>query len=564
MRWLVLVLIAGCVHGAVVPAVPGMGKVHWAIDTRSPEAQRHFDNGLAAAWGFNYDEAVYEFNVAIHADRECAMCNWGMAYAFGPNINEVMKQYPGAYDTAKRAASLAKTPVEQALTKALLARFAPNPMYTTDDRSKMDDAYLAAMRDAAKLAPDNPDVQTLLAEALWMATPLGLPGWEPDRTTKYPHVTEAVQLLEKIVARWPDHIGAIHFYIHASDGSPYMEKSVQAAVRLATLAPQSGHLLHMPSHLTLKLGRYADAIAENRAAIAADKHYVDSWGHGTSYEGFTMHPRSYLLYVLTLVGASKEAKELAASLRDDMLKMGPMMMGPQAGEMGNNLVATTAARFGDWDTILAIPAPTAPGPTIGIEFARGLALVAKGKLDEATAELEKIRKGPDMDQGPPPGAPPAPPPGDHDEHHDEPPPGMGLPPLFQKQQHEQLVAAAAAVAAHLEGAIAEARKDHAKAIELLRNVVELEIVFTNKGGELGRPLISARQRLGAVLLAAGQPAEAEAVYRKDLEVIPENGWSLFGLAQALDAQHKPEAAAVRARFEAAWKLADIKLTSSVF
>ncbi|HUS30365.1 MAG TPA: hypothetical protein VMZ53_17775 [Kofleriaceae bacterium] len=564
MRWFASLLLAGCMHSVAAPTIPphpGMGSVHFAIDTRAPAAQQHFDAGLAALYGFNYDEAHYEFLVASHADPSCAMCAWGFAYASGPNINAILKQYQGTYESAQQAATLARTPLEKAITKALVARLSPHMMVSTDERSKLDDAYLAAMREAAKLAPSDPDVQTFLAEALWMATPIGVPGYTKDGIATHPNVTEAVSVLEHVLEAHPDHIGAIHFYIHAVDGSKAMEKAVPFAQKLATLAPESGHLVHMPSHLMLKLGRYAEAIDENRAAIASDKRYLARNPKGGEYEMFSMHPRQYLWYVLLFTGGSREATTLASELRDEMQKMA--MMDPHAADQAAVFAALVAARFGNWDTALSLPPPSGSMSTIATSFARGLALVAKGKLDEAAVEVEKIRKAPDADT--PPSPPPAP--AAHGDHADTPaeaPPPMGGPPeLFVKKQREYTRALSAAFAAQLSGAVTAARGKQEEAIAELRGAVDLEDAVPDMG-ELSKPPVTARQRLGALLLTAGRPADAERVYLADLKVFPENGWSLFGLWKALDAQHKPDAAAARARFEAAWKHADIQLTSSVF
>ena len=198
-----------------------MGNIHHRIETTSPAAQTHFDAGLALAYGFNYDEAMVEFVEATHADPSCAMCWWGIAYTQGPNINAALKQYPPAYDIAVRANKLAKTPIEKALTRAMMARLSANsPMINYKLRAELDEAYLAAMQEAAKLAPDDVDVQTLLGEALMMATPPFIPGWKKDGTPAFPRIEESRRVLEQAVMRAPDHIGAIHFWIHIVDASP--------------------------------------------------------------------------------------------------------------------------------------------------------------------------------------------------------------------------------------------------------------------------------------------------------------------------------------------------------
>ncbi|HSD85884.1 MAG TPA: hypothetical protein VLB44_00160, partial [Kofleriaceae bacterium] len=556
MRCWFLLVMAACVHTlpATSPIDPGMGVVHHAIETRSPEAQRHFDAGLAAAYGFNYDEAFFELNAAIHADPSCAMCWWGLAYVSGPNINAFDKQAPGAYDSAVRAEKLAKSPIERALAKAMQARLTPMMMQIDfKTRGRLDEAYLEAMREVGKLAPTDDDIQTLLAEALMSATPPFIPGWKKDGTPAFPRIDESRQVLEKILARSPDHIGAIHFYIHIVDASPYMEKAVPFAKKLAKLTPHAGHLVHMPSHLYLKLGRYAEADDANRAAIATDAAYLDRSVPGTEYAMFTAHPKQYLWFVLLWEGASAEAWKQAEELRDLVGKMA--MMGPDAADQAAVLEPLTAIRFGQWERILALKDPVGPVSAIPVELGRGLAYVAKGQLDEADKQIAKVLAAPTVGQPPAEAKPEAS--GKHDDmkhddmkhdgmkHDDVPthddhvdPPQMGPDPLLIQKRDEFFRATAASAAAQLSGAVAAARGDTERAISELRRAADLEDHIPDMGENSKLPL-PARQRLGAVLLAAGKPAEAEAAYREDLKQNPENGWSLFGLAKALDAQHKP-------------------------
>ena len=234
MRSLVsAVLLVACVHPASLRIEPGMGHVARSIRTTSPEARRHFEAGLALAYGFNYDEAAYEFVVALHADPSCAMCAWGLAYVSGPNINDPFKQGPAAVDAAARAVSLAKSPVEVALARAIGARFGVVPTMEMPERQKLDAAYTAAMRTAAQAAPDDDDVQTLYAEALIQDTPPFVQAWPKDGSPPLAHVVEARAVIERVLARSPEHIGAIHFYTHIVDGGPYMKLAVPYAERLA-------------------------------------------------------------------------------------------------------------------------------------------------------------------------------------------------------------------------------------------------------------------------------------------------------------------------------------------
>ncbi|MCX5745005.1 MAG: hypothetical protein NT062_21165 [Proteobacteria bacterium] len=545
MRALLLgwLFVLGCHPSA--PVAPGgtsfrMGNAHRTIHTSSPEAQRRFDAGLAALYAFNYDEAAFEFVTAMRADPTCAMCAWGYAMALGPNINAQDKQAPGAHEAATRAQTLARTPVEQALTRALVARFVPAHMelmpVTPDARKQLNTAYAEAMRAVVKQFDDD-DTQVCLAEALLITTSWFDPNYKPDGTPASPLVPEARAAIERVLARAPAHAGAIHYYIHVLDGGPDAGKGVPFAAKLAALAPDAGHLIHMPAHLYYTLGRYAEAEDANLAAIAADQKYLAASQPGQAYARFTMHPQHYLWYVMLVEGKRAEAERLAGTLGHHAAHAGD----PMAEDFGASYRPLTDVRFGLWDDALALPAGRGRLSSIATHFARGLALAAKGKLDDAALEADAIRKVEDK------AAPLA--------------PGTPEPPVVAIVR-AMLTARQAAAALELEGAVAEARGDHARAIELLRQALVEEAKIAPEG-ELPTWPLAIRQRLGAVLLAAGKPADAEAVYRADLEVRPENGWALFGLARALDDQHHPDARQVHARFDAAWKRAETTLTSSV-
>jgi len=530
-----VVLLAACVHaGAIIPSAPGMGKVHRAIATTSPEAQRHFDAGLALAYGFNFDEATYEFLVATRADESCAMCWWGVAYANGPNINEAMKQTPSAFESAQRAASLATTPVEKAITSALTKRYAMGQA-SPDDRKQLHHAYAEAMRAVVRQFPDDLDIEVLASEALMIDTPVG-PNWNKDGTPLSPNIPEAQRLLEHALAADGSHIGAIHYYIHLLDNGPYQDRALPYADRLGTLAPGAGHLVHMPSHLYLHVGRYADAEDANRHAMEADKRYLAHALPGTPYSMFAHHPLDFLWHVLLWEGEKAEALKVGTELMHAQIHMGEMQGDPHPDDGPGIVLLTTYVRFGMWDEILAFDHPGGDRAAIHLHFARGLALVAKGKLDDAGLEA-----GMAMDAGKKP----------IDLST------MPVPPDVIEKVNEQRKLIGEDAAGQVLAAIAEAKGDHAGAIELLKHAVEVE----DEAPELGEPpawALPARQRLGAVLLAAGKPAEAAEVYRADLKAHPHNGWSLFGLAKATGDK------AIEAELEKAWARADVKLTASVY
>lgn len=525
-----VILLAACAHAAVIPPAPGMGVVHHRIATTSPEAQRHFDAGLALAYGFNFDEAEFELMLAGHADPSCAMCWWGMAYAAGPNINETEKQWPFAHELAMRAVSLAKTPLEKALTGALMKRYAMSMMVEPAERRKLSHAYAEAMRAVERQYPDDADVLTLTAEALMLDTPPGTPGWK-DGVPTSPNIPEAQKLLEHALAVAPDHIGAIHFYIHLLDNGPYQDKVVPYADRIGKLAPGAGHLVHMASHVYLHVGRYADAEDANRQAIKADEHFLARSNPVSMYAMFSGHPREFLWHVLLWEGARAEAVKYAALVAKDKAEMA-MMGEPNAADSAATYLPLTYIRFGMWDEALALPDPVGPRTGIVVNYARGLALVAKGKLDDAAKLPETIRKA--------------------SEHKD-----TVDPPELAAKVDEFRTLIADDAASQLEAAIAQAKGDTATALERAHHAVEAE----DKAPPLGEPPawpLPARHRLGALLLAAGKRDEAAAVYREDLKTHPHNGWALLGLAKALGTKE------AQAEFEAAWTRADVKPAASVY
>ena len=560
-------LIACHSKPAVEAPGPGLrlGNVHRPIRTKVPAAQAAFDRGLAALYGFNYDEARFQFAAAMRADAGCAMCVWGYAMASGANINAPEKQWPGSRAAADRFDQLANEPVEKALAEALDARFAPKHREMMPvppaERETLNAAYAVAMRKIARAFPDDDDVQIAYAEALLIDTKRFMPLWDKAGQPTTPHAMEARAAIERVLARSPSSIGAIHYYIHITDMGPYAKLCEPYAEKLGALAPDAGHLVHMPSHTFLYLGRYADAEDVNRAAIAADRRYLDRAPPGMEYEMFTMHPEEYLVYVLFWSGQHAASRTQVEALETNHPPMpNPLGIGP------GYIRALIAARYGRWDDALALPAPEGSLSAIGTHYAQGLALAAKGRLDEAAAKVGPIRAA----IMPPPAAPAPPPqPGEHGHGHGDGatappgPPEMGPPPQFVQRMHEITTADAESAAAQLEAAIAFARGDKDRAIERAEAAVKAEDALSGEGELMSFPL-PARQRLGAYYLAAGRAADAERVFREDLAAHAENGWSLFGLATALDAQKRPDAAGVWERFRVTWKRADTKLTAPVF
>lgn len=516
MRLLVLLLVA-C-HASPRPSTTfAAGNVHRTIKTTSAEAQLHFDRGLAHAYGFNFDEAQYEFGAAVHADPTCAMCQWGLAYVGGANINEREKRWPGIDDAAARAVALAHEPIERRLAEALVVRYRRGAEPVAAAK-----AYADAMHAIAQSAPNDIDVAVLATEAVMLTYPLGAPWW--PRGGSLANIVEARRALEHSLARDSNHIGAIHFYIHLMEDSPDFRAALPYADKLATLAPAAGHLIHMASHLYVKVGRYADAADINNQAIAADEKMLRVMFPGSTYSGFTMHPHHFLWNTQLWLGDHAGAKHST----DHMDHMYAGHMQDDTVGFAETFAAFTAVRFGDWSSALALPISTKSVGGFAVHYGRGLAFVAKHQLDDAAKELALLS----LDT---------------------------VPEAFRPRMQ----AVAEAAKAQISGAIAFAAGDHDKAVAELQRAVSLEDKMDNPL-EPAFWVFPARQRLGAVLLAIGEPREAADVYRQDLVRNPNNGWSLFGLATALDALKDPTAAQTWKQFQAAWSRSDIKLTSSVF
>jgi tetratricopeptide (TPR) repeat protein len=511
----------------------GLGDQRRPITTASGEAQRYFDQGLALIYGFNHDAAIRAFDHALAVDPSCAMCAWGKATALGPNINLPLGPAAAedAYAAGQRALELSKTasPVEQELIAAVAARYTPT--YSAD-RAALDLQYANAMREVRKNHPGDVDVAVLTAEALMNLYPWSY--WTPDAKPKE-HTAELVALLEWAMAQEPTHIGANHYYIHAME-EHFPEKAEPAADRLAPLAPDAGHLVHMPGHIYYRVGRYADAAAVNVNAIASDEAYFARCRPGDFYRAaYYPHNIHFLWAAAATEGQSTEAMATARSLAAKVEEFHAEL--PLVEEF-LAIPVLTLVRFGRWDAVLGEPAPPAGRPYQGAmwHYARGVAFARTGKKGPAAAELAIVRAA-----------------------------------AKDKANEELLLAgntatAAALIAigeAHLEGELFAVTGDTKLSIAALERAVALQDALIYM--EPPPFYFPTRQALGAVLLDAGRAKEAEAVYRADLDMWPKNGWSLFGLSRALLAQRKSDQAAwADEGFQRAWQRADVKLSASRF
>jgi tetratricopeptide (TPR) repeat protein len=518
--------------GALAPRLQKLGPYAFPVNTRSRPAQLFFNQGINLAYGFNHAESGRAFREAARLDPNLAMAYWGQALVLGPNINVPMEpaDEPKAYELVQKAVALKgkASARERDYIDALAKRYTGKK----EDRAAADRAYADAMRALHKKYPADLDAATLFAESLMDLRPWGY--WMGDGTP-YAETPEAVGLIEEVLRRNPQHPGANHFYIHLMEPTVHAAKAEAAADRLLKLVPGAGHMVHMPSHIYARVGRYADASASNELAVAADEDYIAQCrAQGVYPMGYYPHNIHFLWSSATMEGRSalaiSSARKVASKVTDDMMKELPFL----AGFRVPPYFALT--RFGQWDEMLKEPAPGDTSPYLKGTwlYARGLALAAKGQLhdaDVALAEIRRIAADPALNHG-----------------------------LFSPNTAASVFALNPEI---LAGDIAARRKEFDRALAHLERAVRLEdgLVYTEPA-EYHYP---ARQILADVLLQAGRPREAETVYWDDLRRNPENGWSLFGLAKALRAQDKgTDADIVEARFKKAWAKGDVTLTGSRF
>lgn len=509
-----------------VPLYPNLGAHHKRISTRVPATQQYFDQGLRLVYGFNHAEAIRSFTRAAELDPTCAMCYWGIALAYGPHVNAPMDAASGvaAYAALQQALALKShaTTSERAYIEALAQRYEADP---PADRARLDAAYARAMEHVVKSSPKDLDAATLYAEALMDLRPWNY--WRPDGTP-YPGTKEIVRQLKRVISSNPNHPGACHYYIHAVEAvNP--KAAVPCAERLARLMPGEGHMVHMPAHIFIRVGRWNDAVQANHHAIHSDEEFIDGQRPTGVYPlAYYPHNIHFLAFASTMAGRSAQAIEAARALATKV-----NLDAARHVAMLQEMVpyhALTLTTFGKWDAVLAEPLPPEDlrFSYAMAQYARGVASAATGAWAEAHAALERVTAA---DAATPEGA-------------------------------EGKTALSIAVHA-LAGEIATRRGDLDTGITHFREAVTIEdagLYF-----EPPKWYYPIRHSLGAALIQAGRHAEAETVYREDLRRFPENGWSLFGLAQALRGQGKQkDAAATDARFRKAWPNTDVTLTASRF
>ena len=533
------------VHEGVRPApmaseaparlLPGTGDYRFRISTRSPLAQRFFDQGLVLAWGYNFAEAERSFREASRLDPQCAMCRWGIAYSLGPSINHDMTHAAAAaaYDAVGQAVRLSRATgtKERALIEALARRYESAPKA---ERSSLDLAYAGALRRVAQRFPDDADVLTLLADALMI--PRGRDYWRKDGSAE-PWTRDIIAPLERALKIAPDHPGANHFYVHVLEDSPRPERALASAERLRTIAPGVGHLVHMPSHVYLRLGNYEGALRANEEAIAADRVYLAAIAADPGYvSGYVEHNHHFLWYAALMSGHSAAALSAAAELARSAASAAGG--GPLSGTRQHFLVLPlyTQVRFGRWQDILASARPVAAtGYTDGVwHYARGMAYLRTGRADRAREELESVNASLRAA-------------------------AFGGAELKNTNRLSTLLEICFEL---LRAELAGAQGNDATAIAHARAALKLETGLA--ADEPPAWHMPARHTLGALLLEAKRAPEAERVFREDLAVHPENGWALAGLAESLTRQGSAGAADVRERFDRAWQGADTAISGSRF
>ena len=513
----------------------GIGAFHRQISSHSADAQRFFDQGMRFLWVFNHDESTRSFARAFELDPSCAMCAWGVALTIGPNYNLpelVESRALIAFEAATRAQKLAgpANAVEQALISALTHRYpSAQPLDAQSALPVLTD-YASAMRDVARRFPDDLDVQTLYAEAMMNLHAWKL--WNADGTPAE-GTLEIVGTLEGVLSRQPMHVGALHYYVHAVEASPHPEKALVAAERLRGLAPAAGHLEHMPAHILQRVGRYEEAAEANRKGAAADLAYMARTTPLDYYPMYLGHNYQFLAFSTAMEG--REAETLDAVRRSRTSVSDALLQAMPGADWYVAELYAAYVRFGEWDALLAekAPDPGLPGLTGGYLYATAVALAAKGRSAEARERLAQLN------------AQIAHLPSDA--------------PAGQNTLRDVLAVATRVAAARI--AASEGRQQ--EALRDLREAVRLEDGLAyNEPSDWFFPV---RHVLGAELLRAGIPSDAERVYRKQLKLQPGDGWALRGLAQALGAEgHRAAAHEAEAQFRHAWAHATVAISASAF
>ena len=506
-----------------VAKMTGLGDLHHPVSTKNAEAQEFFDQGLRLIYAFNHDEAARSFQKAAELDPKLAMAYWGIAEAVGPNYNDPASEdrFKQAHEAIQKAVDMSghASDAERGYISAMAKRFPADPK---SDLRKAAEDYRDAMLDVVKNNPDDLDAATLFAEAGMNLHPWGL--WHADGTPEE-GTQEIVATLESVMKRDPNHLGALHYYIHTVEASNSPERALAAANRLAALAPGAGHIVHMPAHVYIRTGDYAAAVKTNEEAAAVDRAYIKSSGvQGIYPMMYYSHNLHFIAMCSAMVGDYAEAYKAAEMLA---AHVGPSVkdMPPLEGFM--TIPMAVNVRFHKWDAILAMKEPNAEmKTTVGFwHFARGMALAGKGKISEAEAEYKIVAE---TEKATPADA------------------------IFQMPINNKTKDILKIAENVLGAQVALAKKDNAAAVALLRDAVAVQ--DTLKYDEPQDWFFPVRESLGGVLLMSGDAKGAEQVFRDDLARNLRNPRSLFGLHRALKVQERnSDAWFVEQEFRKAWK-----------
>lgn len=522
------------IQKAIRPLAPNLDtkwQTNLKITTSSEEAKVFFNQGLFYLYAFNHAEADRSFKEAIRLDPDCAMCHWGVGLGLGPNINMPMQKESNgdAYAYSQKALNLSEncTDIEKALMKALVTRYMENP---PEDRSSLDSIYADEMRLVSQRYREDMDVATLFVESLMDCMPWQY--WLPDGQPKM-RTREALAVLDYIAEKEPNHPGANHYYIHAAE-AVHPDLATSSADKLTNMDLQSGHLVHMPSHIYIRTGRYNDASVANQKAMLVDEDYIERCNiQGIYPAAYYPHNIHFLWFASSMEGRSEvsiaAARKLVTKTPKAMIAVVPRL------ERYFTMPYFSLIRFGKWEEVLkeAKPDEDLEYATVMWHYARGMAFANKGKLKKARKELKLVAAGKTNETL------------------------IGVEkPNFPTTK---LVKMAALV---LEGEIAGQKGKYDKKVSLLEEAVAIQDKL--RYSEPPHFYYPVRQSLGVALLEAGRVGEAEVIFKEDLAKFPKNGWSLFGLQQSLLKQQKiEEAKVVDTQFDAAWKLADVKLENAV-
>jgi tetratricopeptide (TPR) repeat protein len=500
----------------------GLGSVHHPVTTTNKKAQQFFDQGLALTYGFNHHAAIASFEEAARLDPHLAMAHWGIAYAMGPNINlpidpDTNKQ---AFAEVQKAVALEDyaSPAEREMINALAQR------YSNDDKpdfDKLNTAYSKAMAQVVKDNPKDLDAATLYAESIMDLHPWRL--WTIDGQP-VEGTNTVISVLQGVLARNPDHIGANHFLIHTMEASPHPEVALESAHRLEHLAPQSGHLVHMPSHIYLRMGDWGRGLKSNEAALAVDRAFLEKTPNPGMYPMYYVHNFDMYRACSDMAGNYKEAQWGAQNVGEKAATMGPM------GEPFAIVPVLEMVRFARWQDILAAPAPASQSPFVQAvyHYSRGMAFASTGDEENTQKEFDAftdLRGKVPMDAT------------------------WGLGPASQVLEVE----------ADLLGArLARVKKAPDMEIDLLQKAVAAyDQIGYDEPADFYFPV---REALGAALLRNGRSREALDVFAKEVQLHPNSGRALFGLWQAHKAEgHIHEADHAMRAYEKAWAHSDTSL-----